>query len=70
MRQLTEVCPVCRRDQEFIFEYQRHYCYRCPSCGTVSTYPLPDSATIEAHYARKFKEGNYLLIREYSEQYN
>lgn len=35
----------------------------------MSTYPLPDSATIEAHYAKKFQEGNYELLREYSGQY-
>lgn len=35
----------------------------------MSTYPLPDNTTIEAHYARKFQKGNYALLREYSEQY-
>ena len=69
MRKLKEVCVVCGTNQRFIFEYQAYYYYRCPSCGLVSTYPLPDSAAIEAHYARKFKEGNYQLFREYSEQY-
>ena len=64
-----ETCAVCGTTQRFMFEYQKHWYYRCPKCALVSTYSLPDSATIEAHYARKFKSGNYQLFRDFSQEY-
>ena len=38
-------------------------------CGTVSTYPIPDAATIKAHYAKAFKDTNYKNARVYADQY-
>lgn len=62
-------CPVCGSTQNLMFEYQNHMYYRCVNCKLVSTHPFPDEATIRAHYARKFKSGNYQLLRDYSEEY-
>jgi len=70
MDQQNKVCAVCKKNQKFIFEYQKYFYYRCGSCGFVSTYPFPDSAAIDAHYAQKFKQGNYQLLRKYSQSYN
>jgi len=70
MDQQHKVCAVCKKNQKFIFEYQKYFYYRCGACGFVSTYPFPDSAVIDAHYARKFKQGNYQLLRKYSQSYN
>lgn len=38
-------------------------------CGLVSTYPVPDDASIKAHYARRFTVGNYELRRRFEEEY-
>jgi SAM-dependent methyltransferase len=55
--------------QRRMFRYEGHRYHRCPRCGLVSTYPVPDDATIEAHYARKFAAGNYELRRRFEQQY-
>jgi 2-polyprenyl-3-methyl-5-hydroxy-6-metoxy-1,4-benzoquinol methylase len=52
-----------------MFRYSGYRYYRCPKCGLVSTYPVPDDATIEAHYARKFK-GYYELRLRFEQQYH
>lgn len=63
-------CVICYNNQKYIFSARKnfHY-YKCPSCGLVSTYPLPDIPTIKKHYEKKFREGNYQLLRKYSKQY-
>ena len=55
--------------QRQMFRYMGYRYCRCPKCGLVSTYPVPDNATIEAHYARKFVAGNYELRRRFEQQY-
>jgi 2-polyprenyl-3-methyl-5-hydroxy-6-metoxy-1,4-benzoquinol methylase len=65
----AEVCCVCGTAQPRIFRYCGHRYHRCPECGLVSTYPVPDDATIEAHYARKFNAGNYELRRRFEQRY-
>lgn len=70
MEHQGKICLVCGKNQRFIFEYQKYLYYRCLSCGFVSTYPFPDSAALDAHYAQKFKKGNYQLLRTYSQSYN
>ena len=35
----------------------------------MSTHPYPTPAEIEAHYERKYDEGNYELLRRYAPQY-
>lgn len=62
-------CLVCGSYQRWMFEYQGHQYHRCVSCGLVSTYPLPDAAAIEAHYAENFERGNYQLLREQATAY-
>lgn len=62
-------CVVCGSTPSLIFNYKRHGYYRCPNCRIVSTYPLPDEAAIEAHYAAKFRKGNYQLLEEHFESY-
>jgi len=69
MNNLNATCGICNGKQKFIFEYQKYFYHRCVNCGMVSTYPLPDGETIEAHYVKKFKNGNYQLLREYSSKY-
>ena len=51
-----------------MFRYGGYRYYRCPKCGLVSTYPVPDDAAIEAHYARKFR-GYYELRGRFEQQY-
>ncbi|MDD5687508.1 MAG: class I SAM-dependent methyltransferase [Elusimicrobia bacterium] len=69
MGRYDATCKICNKNQKFIFEYHKYVYCRCVNCGLVSTYPLPDDITIETHYAKKFIEGNYQLLREYSDQY-
>lgn len=64
-----KTCIVCHASQKLMFQYRGYYYYRCPSCSLVSTYPLPNSATIINHYRGKFKEGNYQLLNKYSKEY-
>lgn len=66
---MAERCCVCGAVQRQMFPYGGYRYYRCPTCGLVSTYPVPDDATIEAHYARKFRAGNYELRRRFEQQY-
>ena len=63
-------CLVCGDDQRRMFEYQQHQYHRCASCGLVSTYPLPDAAAIESHYADNFQHGNYQMLREQATAYS
>ncbi len=65
----NEKCIICKAKMGHLFAYRDYHYYRCPNCGQVSTYPLPSQRTIEDHYRLKFNQGNYLLLREYSEQY-
>jgi 2-polyprenyl-3-methyl-5-hydroxy-6-metoxy-1,4-benzoquinol methylase len=51
-----------------MFVYQEYFYYRCESCGLVSTLPLPQPEIIEAHYAKKFRQGNYKLARVFAER--
>jgi len=44
------------------------YC-RCDNCRLTSNLPVPDAATIEAHYKRKCEVGNYQLLAEFAPQY-
>lgn len=68
MRPATQ-CILCGSPQRLNFQYRNFEYWRCSSCSLMSTYPLPESTAIEAHYARKFQEGNYELLRIYSEKY-
>ena len=63
------VCVLCREQQRLMFEYQNSSYFRCVGCALVSTYPVPDLAALQAHYAQKFLDGNYRLLQEYSTQY-
>lgn len=65
----TKSCLVCQHEQLFQFKKRGFDYYRCTSCGLLSTFPLPDGATIEAHYAKAFIEGNYGLSRFYMKDY-
>jgi 2-polyprenyl-3-methyl-5-hydroxy-6-metoxy-1,4-benzoquinol methylase len=47
---------------------QYWYC-RCTNCRLTSNYPVPDAATIEAHYRSKFEVGNYQVAAEFAPQY-
>lgn len=64
-----KTCLTCREEQELQFEKGSYQYHRCPACGLLSTYPIPDAATIEAHYARAFQVGNYRLGQEYMKDY-
>lgn len=44
---------------------QYWYC-RCTNCRLTSNVPVPDAATIEAHYKRKFEAGNYHVASEFA----
>ena len=65
----ASTCIVCRASQHEhvragVFSYAR-----CERCKLVSSVPLPTEAEIVAHYARKFGDGNYELIRRFAPQY-
>jgi 2-polyprenyl-3-methyl-5-hydroxy-6-metoxy-1,4-benzoquinol methylase len=62
-------CIICGGEQKSLFNYKHFHYYRCQKCQQVSTYPLPNNTMIKKHYADKFREGNYQLLRKYSEQY-
>lgn len=66
---MTFNCLACNSNQVFYFEYRGYHYFKCISCGLVTTYPYPDASTIEAHYSRKFDNGNYSLLRTYSKEY-
>jgi len=68
-RRQTKRCPVCDDGQEYYFHYAEYDYYRCSSCGLVSTLPVPTEAEIEAHYRRKFEQGNYSLLLRYRDEY-
>jgi len=63
------ICTVCNSSQKRIFDYRGYQYSRCTVCRLVSTWPIPDSQTIEEHYKRKAVAGNYELLRNYSDQY-
>jgi 2-polyprenyl-3-methyl-5-hydroxy-6-metoxy-1,4-benzoquinol methylase len=69
-QKFTATCAVCKSEQQQMFEYRSYYYYRCPKCSHVTTYPTPDKNTIFEHYDRKFNEGNYQLLRDFSQEYN
>lgn len=69
MEDTLKKCIVCKSDQKLMFKYMKYDYHICTSCALVSTYPLPDSETIDAHYKNKFKKGNYQLLQEYAGQY-
>ncbi len=52
-----------------MFDYRSFHYYRCPKCSHVTTYPTPDKNTIFEHYDKKFNEGNYQLLRDFSQDY-
>lgn len=62
-------CLACGTMMRLAFHYMGYEYHRCPRCGHVTTHPLPDSQTIEAHYTEKFRAGNYQLLREFSTAY-
>jgi len=63
-------CIICNRTQKYLFTYHKSFFYYiCTSCVLVSTYPLPTVKMIKEHYKEKFRQGNYQLLREYSDQY-
>lgn len=63
------LCPICGAPEELSFSHRGHEYARCVSCALVSTLPIPDEKTIQEHYARKFRDGNYHLRRDFSKQY-
>lgn len=65
----TYRCINCHAAQRRAFERRGFEYWRCHHCGLLSTYPLPTPSQIEAHYALKFRDGNYRLLQEYSSQY-
>lgn len=67
--QKTTNCISCGSFQRLMFTYKKYQYYRCVKCKMVSTYPLPEDATIQSHYARKYQSGNYQLLRDYAEVY-
>src|SRR5205823_8198815 len=42
---------------------------RCSRCGLLTSEPLPSPGQIEEHYRRKFRRGNYELVRRYAPEY-
>lgn len=69
MNESKRTCLVCNTEQKFIFKVKDFSFCRCTICGLVSTYPFPESDTIEEHYRKGFNEGNYRLRLEYSKEY-
>lgn len=43
--------------------------WKCTLCSTLTTLPVPTSSQINNHYKDKFKTGNYLLARQFSDAY-
>lgn len=62
-------CMVCGGEQRGRFKKGPYWYCRCQSCGLTSHHPIPDAATIEAHYASKFESGNYQLLSDFAPQY-
>ncbi len=64
-----QYCLVCGAVQEKLFQIGDFSYHKCVDCGLVSTLPVPSGKVIEGHYAKKFKEGNYQLLRKYASRY-
>lgn len=63
-------CIICNHTQKYLFtRYYKYNYYLCNSCKLISTYPFPTKKIIEDHYKKKFQQGNYQLLRQYSIQY-
>ena len=62
-------CIVCGGEQRGSFRKSGWWYCRCARCGLVSQAPIPDEATILAHYHRGFESGNYRLLLESAPRY-
>lgn len=67
--EFTPTCPVCKLAQQYMFDYHLYHYYRCPKCSHVTTYPTPDKSIILEHYDKKFEQGNYQLLHDFSDEY-
>ena len=65
----TQICLVCGKRQKFYFRYRNYDYYLCADCGHITTYPFPTRREMKKYYQNKFKDGNYHLVRKYSEEY-
>lgn len=65
----NQSCLVCRAKQNPLFKYRGFTYIRCSNCGLVTTLPYPSEKQIISHYQAKFARGNYLLLRQYAEDY-
>jgi len=66
---IVDNCLVCNHALKKAFIYQSFSYYRCPNCGILTTFPLPDETSIEEHYAQGFKQGNYYRLLHWRDDY-
>ena len=62
-------CLVCGQELKLKFKNKEFYYYTCPSCGFLSTFPLPESTSLEKYYSRRFEDSNYLLALQHMKYY-
>lgn len=64
-------CIICKSDKEKkIFTYKNSDFYKCSGCGLIRTLPFPKEEQFEAHYKKKFADGNYSTLLENMSAYS
>jgi len=63
-------CVICGSDTwQRTFRRLETNFVKCAICGLIRMDPLPSWEEISAHYAEKYKSGNYNLLRRYDSEY-
>lgn len=66
---MQDRCVACGGKNSYWFKRFGFSYFRCQLCRTAKTNPIPSDSQITTYYRRKFKQGNYLLLRQYAPQY-
>ncbi len=62
-------CVACGGQLKFWFKRGKYTYLLCQQCRSCVTSPIPPEKVIINYYRHKFRQGNYLLLRKYAEQY-
>lgn len=62
-------CLACGGLMQVWFERFGFKYVHCTVCASAVTNPIPSERQIKAYYRAKFKTGNYLLLRQFADQY-
>lgn len=63
------ICIACGSVMKPWFWREGFMYLRCRLCGSTSIDPVPTGKQITSYYSRKFKSGNYHLVRVFALQY-